>query len=183
MTLIQDEYDINQSLKRERATLAFLLTLIAVFMFFDIFADWYEGSSALHLVPEIIIGTIGLGTAAFLFIRFAQSRHRALFEARKEILQAKTLASEWQGRASSFRMGLTEAINRQLELWGLTEAEREVSYLLLKGFSLQEIAGLRETSEGTVRQQASIVYKKSGLNGRTQLSAFFLEDLLMPSER
>jgi DNA-binding CsgD family transcriptional regulator len=39
---------------------------------------------------------------------------------------------------------------------------------------------LRRTSERTVRQQALNVYRKSGLNGRSDMAAFFLEDLLLP---
>ena len=35
-------------------------------------------------------------------------------------------------------------------------------------------------SDRTVRQQAVEVYRKSGLSGRAELSAFFLEDLLLP---
>jgi DNA-binding NarL/FixJ family response regulator len=52
--------------------------------------------------------------------------------------------------------------------------------LLLKGLSHREIGELRRTSEATVRQQALAVYRKAGLRGRTELSAFFLEDLLLP---
>jgi hypothetical protein len=33
-----------------------------------------------------------------------------------------------------------------------------------------------------VRQQALAVYRKSGLNGRNDLAAFFLEDLLLPGD-
>ncbi len=51
---------------------------------------------------------------------------------------------------------------------------------LLKGLSLKEIASLRNTSERTVREQARSLYRKSGLPGRSSLSAFFLEDLLLP---
>ena len=40
---------------------------------------------------------------------------------------------------------------------------------------------MRETSERTVRQQSLAVYRKAGLTGRAELSAFFLEDLLAPS--
>ena len=35
-------------------------------------------------------------------------------------------------------------------------------------------------SERTVRRRAVSVYRKSGLAGRADLSAFFLEDLLLP---
>jgi len=46
--------------------------------------------------------------------------------------------------------------------------------------SLKEIAEFRSRSEKTVRQQASSVYSKANLENRASLSAFFLEDLLLP---
>ena len=53
---------------------------------------------------------------------------------------------------------------------------------LLKGYSHKQIAALTERSERTVRQHAVSVYRKSGLGGRAELSAFFLEDLLLPAD-
>ncbi len=183
MTLSHEEAEINQSLRYERITLAVFILIITGFMLFDILDDWYEGLSLYHIFPELLIATFGMGSAAYLFMRFAKNRHIALDQARKELANAKSTATEWQNHASTFRKGLTEAINKQLAEWGMTEAEQEISFLLLKGFSLQEIADLRKTSERTVRQQASLIYKKSGLTGRVQLAAFFLEDLLMPSNQ
>ena len=78
--------------------------------------------------------------------------------------------------------GLGAAIDRQFDRWALTPAEREVALLQLKGLRHKAIADLRNTSERTVRQQALAVYRKSGLNGRNDLAAFFLEDLLLPSD-
>jgi DNA-binding NarL/FixJ family response regulator len=40
---------------------------------------------------------------------------------------------------------------------------------------------MRQTSERTVRQQALSIYRKSGLTGRSDLAAFFLEDVLLPT--
>jgi DNA-binding NarL/FixJ family response regulator len=57
---------------------------------------------------------------------------------------------------------------------------RSYGLLLLKGFSHREIAELRETSERTVREQARALYRKASLKGRASLSAYFLEDLLVP---
>lgn len=51
-----------------------------------------------------------------------------------------------------------------------------------KGLALKDVANLRSTSERTVRQQALAIYRKAGLAGRAELSAFF-EDLLLPSEK
>ncbi len=71
-------------------------------------------------------------------------------------------------------------IDRQLTKWGLTASEKEIALLLLKGLSLKEIASIRETSERTVRTQSLAIYQKAGINGRAELAAFFLEDLLVP---
>ena len=44
----------------------------------------------------------------------------------------------------------------------------------------QQIWQLRGTGEKTVRAQSASIYAKAGLAGRSELSAFFLEDLLVP---
>ena len=51
---------------------------------------------------------------------------------------------------------------------------------MLKGRSHKQIAFATGRSERTVRQHAVAVYQKSGLNGRAELAAFFLEDILLP---
>jgi DNA-binding NarL/FixJ family response regulator len=91
-------------------------------------------------------------------------------------------AERWQAEARHALAGLGAAIDAQFERWRLTEAERGVGLLLLKGLSLKEIAEARRTSARTVRQQALAIYEKAGLAGRAELAAFFLEDLLLPTE-
>ncbi|UXR65039.1 LuxR C-terminal-related transcriptional regulator [Bdellovibrio bacteriovorus] len=63
--------------------------------------------------------------------------------------------------------------------WGLTKTECEVGSLILSGLSLREIADLRGTSETTTRQQALSLYKKASVDGRHDLAAYFLENLLV----
>lgn len=67
----------------------------------------------------------------------------------------------------------------QFDKWGLTKTECEVGSLILLGLSLREIADRRGTSETTTRQQALSLYKKAAVEGRHQLSAYFLEHLLL----
>jgi DNA-binding NarL/FixJ family response regulator len=88
----------------------------------------------------------------------------------------------WRNEARSYLKGLGESIDAQFMRWNLTEAERKVALLLLKGLSSKEVAAVRSTSERTVREQARSIYSKAGLTGRVALSAFFLEDLLAPIE-
>ena len=73
---------------------------------------------------------------------------------------------------------LAEVISTQFQHWALTSAERDVALLALKGLDVAEIAGLRGAAAGTIRAQLSSVYSKSGLSGRAQFAAFFVEDLL-----
>lgn len=73
-------------------------------------------------------------------------------------------------------------IQVHFEKWGLTKAESEIGILILRGLSLRDIAGQRGTSETTTRQQALSLYKKASVEGRHQLSAFFIEHLLTSEE-
>jgi DNA-binding CsgD family transcriptional regulator len=95
---------------------------------------------------------------------------------------ARIQGRQWRDETRALLKGLGEAIDRQFLTWKLTEAERDVGLLILKGLSLKEIAAVRVTSERTIRAQARSIYAKAGLSGRAALSAFFLEDLLAPTE-
>ena len=90
-------------------------------------------------------------------------------------------AQRWRDESRDLIAGLGIEIQKQFMRWALSNAEAEVGLLLLKGFSHQEIANIRNSSERTVREQARALYRKAGISGRSSLSAFFLEDLLLPN--
>lgn len=100
----------------------------------------------------------------------------------RDLDAARSQGRQWRDETRALLRGLGEAIDRQFLTWKLTEAERHVGLLILKGLSLREIAAARVTSERTIRAQARSIYAKAGLSGRAALSAFFLEDLLAPVE-
>ena len=97
-------------------------------------------------------------------------------------LTARLEGLQWRHDRSDLIRGLSQGIADQFAKWALTPAEREVGLLILKGMSYKEIAVMRDVSEKTVRQQAHGVYRKAKLSGRAALSAFFLEDLLLPMQ-
>jgi DNA-binding NarL/FixJ family response regulator len=68
----------------------------------------------------------------------------------------------------------------QFVRWNLTETEKTVALLLLKGLSLAEIAKLRNTKEKTVRAQAVQIYQKSGVTSRSEFSGHFIRKYLLP---
>jgi DNA-binding CsgD family transcriptional regulator len=129
------------------------------------------------IVP-IVLTSVGV---VLLFRVTARQREEQLTLIR-DLEVARAQGQRWRNEARGFLNGLGEAIDRQFARWNLTEAEREVALLLLKGLSLKEVASVRATTERTVRAQARSLYSKAGLSGRAALSAFFLEDLLAPIE-
>jgi len=129
----------------------------------------------------LAIGLFIFAAATVSVVFFQRKRAARREEALKLQLQVSREDAEHRKEESKqLRQGLSEQIDRQLNRWGLTEAEQEVALLILKGLRHKEIAELRGTSERTVRQQAITLYKKAGIGGRTDLAAFFLEDILQP---
>jgi DNA-binding NarL/FixJ family response regulator len=96
----------------------------------------------------------------------------------RDLEVARAEGRAWRENAQRHLAGLGEEIEKQFERWQLTPAEREVGLLMLKGFAHREVAGLRGTTEATVRHQAQAIYQKSALPGRSAFCAYFLEDLL-----
>lgn len=72
----------------------------------------------------------------------------------------------------------SEVMEARFKDWSLTSAEREIAILAIKGFSIAEMAELRDTKQGTVKAQCASVYKKADVAGRLQLLSAFLDDLL-----
>lgn len=72
-------------------------------------------------------------------------------------------------------------LNLQFDRWGMSNAERDIAMLTVKGLSVAEIADLRNTSQGTVKSQNSSIYRKAGVKTRTQLLGVLIEELLPDS--
>ena len=94
------------------------------------------------------------------------------FHARQQISRADSARRLTAGDFSA-------EVSTRLEKMGLSPAETEVAWFLLKGMSLVEIASLRGTREGTVRAQSTALYRKAGVSGKAQFLALIVEDLLL----
>ena len=88
----------------------------------------------------------------------------------------RTREAEAKLRAAS--RAFMELLEERFSAWALTPAERDVALFAIKGMSTQEIAALRQTSEGTVKAQTAAIYRKAGVTGRPQLLSLFIEDLM-----
>jgi DNA-binding CsgD family transcriptional regulator len=164
---------------RERLVLATALAVTFALVLIDLFNDASEGVAGWHVALEsgaALSALFGL----FLLMRGALPLRRRLGEEMARSSAYRKEAELWQAQARVHIEGLSAAITQQLARWKLTDAEKEITFLLLKGYGLKEIAQLRNTSEKTTRAQSVSIYAKAGLSGRSELAAFFLEDLLVP---
>lgn len=160
--------------------IVFTLGLNLVFLIKDISDDVEEHAGFWHIGPEILIVLGTVATAILALMQYLKAKESADGFA-QQVAELEKTSLNWQNRTKVYADGLSREIDRQLSDWDLTQAEKEIALLLLKGLSNREIAGVRRTSEQTIKQQSSSVYRKSGLNTRSELSAFFLEDLLIPT--
>jgi DNA-binding CsgD family transcriptional regulator len=156
------------------------LLLVAVGGAVDLALDSPAERRSGHVLFELLLMGVSLGLAGYLWRSWWVATRR-LRDARRGMAERETaLRAErdaWRESAGAALEGMNRAIDRQFDLWKLTPAEREVALLLLEGHGHKQVAARTGRSERTVRQHAVAVYGKSGLGGRAELAAFFLEGL------
>ncbi len=103
----------------------------------------------------------------------------------REIIQrekAEQNANEAQERSERLAGDLANHIDANFQQWNLTQAEHDIAWLLLKGFTFSEMAQIRQVKEKTLRQQATSIYAKGNISSRSELAATFLQDVLLSPE-
>ena len=127
--------------------------------------------SASWIVHEIIALVTLLGFVVGGLLIWRSYRH-----VRKRHDDDKRLLRSAQGE-------FFEMLSLQFDAWHLSDAEREVALLTVKGMSVSEIAEIRQTTPGTVKSQNNAIYRKAGVNSRTQLLGSVIDGLLVdPSD-
>lgn len=176
--LIFSEESNNQRLVKIGMVLyGVIFALIAL----DILSDYGDGIEWSHLLVELLVLMIAVVGLSLFWLKHYQSTQSILHTLQTDLVAANEEAQRWRDESRDLIAGLGIEIQKQFMRWALSNAEAEVGLLLLKGFSHQEIANIRNSSERTVREQARALYRKAGISGRSSLSAFFLEDLLLPN--
>jgi DNA-binding CsgD family transcriptional regulator len=171
---------VDQGESGLRLPLAGLLLLIALAGAIDLGLDAPETWLSVHVIYELSLIAGALATAAYLWVQWRGAERRGA-ELRQLIGQRQAERDAWKASAESALVSMARAIDRQLTVWQLTPAEREVVGLLLRGRSHKQIATATGRSDRTVRQHAAAAYRKAGLGGRAELAAFFLSELPLGS--
>lgn len=157
--------------------LIFIFIVVALTSGMDLVADFSHGADMTHILKESLLVLLSLITVSWLLYEQIKQTEKIRY-LKRELDQATNTAQQANDYLLEGRRHLSQIITQQFQDWQLTQSESEIGLFLLKGLSLKEIASLRNTTEKTVRQQASAIYKKACLPGRHAFSAWFIEDIL-----
>lgn len=144
-----------------------ILALAMVFFAYDLIVDaLFEGEfGSPHFVIE-----------AFVFAAVSWT----LVVNLRDLIGLRARLEQEQNRNKLLAGELATGIEEQMDAWRLTRSEKEVAWLIIKGFRFAEIADLRGVKENTTRLQASALYAKAGVSGRAEFVAEIVHQLLMP---
>jgi len=155
--------------------------VFAVLVAMDLVNDYQSGSTGRHLILEGLLFAIS-GAVFVMAVRQLTKAKEEVAVLKSDLDRVHHEKEQWKRETNQLLAGLSQKIENQFSQWHLTPAEKEVGFLLLKGISLKEIADIRKTRLKTVQQQSQSIYQRTGLASRSELAAFFLEDLLPPQE-
>lgn len=158
-----------------------MLIGISLFALVDIILDMREGVPINHLIHEGFLWLLSM-LGAFYQFRIIRWQRKKIVELGQVNESLKLEQKAFEKKISHLSEEFLKSIDEQFNAWSFSRGEKEIALLLIKGLSMKEIAEIRGSHENTVRQQASQIYKKSSINGRMELAAFFLDDLLALSK-
>ncbi len=144
-----------------------LQALCCAYFLADIFFDLVLPAQTNTLADSDAIEAI-VTIALFFGLAFTGSELRRMMRREDRINDQLKVASG----------AFADLLEVRFDEWGLTEAERAVAVLALKGYSVAEMAELRTTAQGTIKAQCAALYRKADVSGRLQLLSLFLDDLM-----
>jgi len=159
---------VRKTFEVRSLVISFVVLAVCLALFtLDVAADMFYLDIFIIQIDHTAIEFVTTVTLAFALILIGWQIKRLLGEHRDARDSVKVASGE-----------LLAVIYAKFDDWKLTPSERDIALLLIKGLSAREIADLRDTRPGTVKSQSSAVYQKAGVNGRNELVAYFVEDLL-----
>lgn len=155
------------NIKKNLAILLITQSLCAIFLLVDGVADFLKIPQPLgikdtdqfeYLVVLVLIGSI----------------FYTILGIRRLLVRNKKIVSQLKAASGAF----SELLEEYFVLWKLTNSEKDVALLAIKGLDIIEIADIRDTKSGTIKAQLNAIYRKADVSGRPQLISFFIEELM-----
>lgn len=123
----------------------------------------YGAMALVHLATELL-GTLGVGWAFVL--------------TRSELRRSLAEQHDSDSRLKALRGDFDRLMRQRFQDWGLSPAESDVALLTMRGMKISDIARMRQTHDGTIKSQLSVIYRKSKVSTRTEFVARFIDEFL-----
>ncbi len=151
-----------------KKSIPFFAGMIATIIYFiyDIVYD---------LLYEDPIGTLHFTLEVFAFIGVSM----ALIAGVRYLVKVRVRLYGEEQRNYLLAQDLVEILNLQMSEWEMTPSEKEIAWLIIKGYRFSEIAELRGVKESTTRLQATSLYAKAGVKSRSEFVAEIFQTVLM----
>lgn len=141
--------------------------------------------SGLFLFWDILGSLLGIKSTPIAWVYYELAQIGAVIGLILGVVMSATLLlrsiRRQQAAEESLRLAsgaFMDVLQERFAEWELTPAEKDVALFAIKGLSTADIAGLRNTSEGTVKAQTNAIYRKAGVSGRPQLLSLFIDELM-----
>ncbi|MBP9884934.1 MAG: helix-turn-helix transcriptional regulator [Leptospiraceae bacterium] len=135
--------------------------------------SWIRSSQMYFTVMETLVGSFSIFGIYFLFKELKDNKLN--IDSAKEVIESLKTKNQ---KLNDINLSFWNSIQDQFKSWNLTEAEKEIAILLLRGLSNQQIAAIRGKSLKTIENQAFSIYQKSGTTGKLEFIAYFISPLL-----
>ena len=161
----------KNSLRAAFAGMTVLIVSMAFFLF-DIVADisdhlamheTYGVGELIHLIFELV-AVIGLGFGALTL--------------RNQLALLHSDAERSAETIHVMRGHFEEVLELNFSRWGLTQAERDITLLIVRGLTVAEIAEARSTAQGTIKAQSSSIFRKIGVSSKTELMSLIIDEFI-----
>jgi DNA-binding NarL/FixJ family response regulator len=120
---------------------------------------------------EYIIKALRIGAKGYIL----KQNFESIVPSLKAVLAGQNVFGE--DIVSKMPYLLRESRHSDLSAYGLNEKETEIIRLIAEGLSNREIASQLFLSEGTIRNNISVILDKLELNRRTQLAVFYYKNI------
>ena len=147
----------------------YIWIFIAIFSFFII--DIAFDTSSHPKDVYFFLKRISILLIVVLIVILISNQLKIIKNTKQQLTKTKDILQAVQGELATY-------IDNQFDRWGFTKAEKEIAWLIVKGYSSKEISTSRSVNERTVHAQLSSIYKKSDTKNKHELLSSFLEEFM-----
>jgi len=152
-------------------------TIVIISSITDIIADIKQGANAAHIFQETLIACVALLLLLTLLYQTKDEKNKNK-KLLRSLAEANALTTKTSQELLNAKKVFGDEISKQFLNWKLTKSEADIALFTLKGFNAKEIANLRNSSEKTIRNQLTSVYRKSDLTSKHAFIAWFMDGLI-----